>query len=434
GNGLNSAIAFVPLKDFSERKGKENSAQALSGKAVQNLLFGIPDAMVFSIVPPAISSLGNASGFDMRLEDRVAAGQVALMQATQELLMKASQSPILEGVRLTGLGAGSQLQITIDREKAAALGVDFSEAATLISTALGSAYVGKFTNHGWVQNVWVQAEQDHRMTTEQILSLNARNREGGMVPLSSFVSLDWTQGPTQVVRYNSYPSTRIGGGAAPGYSSGEAMAEMERLVAELPGGFAYEWTGLSYQEIQAGNQTAILLGLAVLVVFMILSALYESWAIPLSVMLAVPLGMLGSAAMVSVVGLSNDVYFQVGLVTVIGLSAKNAILIVEFAKDAYAAGASLMDATVEAARLRFRPILMTSFAFILGVVPLAMATGAGAASQNAVGFGVLGGMLAATPLAVIFVPTFFVVILSLFKTRPKLLGGHAPHAPETSPG
>src|SRR5690606_17822076 len=208
GNGLNSAIAFVPLKDFSERKGKENSAQALSGKAVQNLLFGIPDAMVFSIVPPAISSLGNASGFDMRLEDRVAAGQVALMQATQELLMKASQSPILEGVRLTGLGAGSQLQITIDREKAAALGVDFSEAATLISTALGSAYVGKFTNHGWVQNVWVQAEQDHRMTTEQILSLNARNREGGMVPLSSFVSLDWTQGPTQVVRYNSYPSTR----------------------------------------------------------------------------------------------------------------------------------------------------------------------------------------------------------------------------------
>ena len=328
-------------------------------------------------------------------------------------------------MRLTGLGAGSQLQINIDREKAAALGVDFSEAANLISTALGSAFVGKFTNHGWVQNVWVQAQQDHRMSTEDILSLNARNVEGGMVPLSSFVTLEWTEGPTQVVRYNSYPSTRIGGNPAPGYSSGEAMAEMERLVEELPGGYAYEWTGLSYQEIQAGNQTAILLGLAVLVVFMVLSALYESWAIPLSVMLAVPLGMLGAAALVSAAGMANDVYFQVGMVTVIGLSAKNAILIVEFAKDAYASGANLLDATVEAAALRFRPILMTSFAFILGVLPLALASGASSASQNAVGMGVMGGMLAATPLAVIFVPTFFVVVLSIFKTKPKLLGARS---------
>lgn len=432
GNGLNSAIAFVPLKDFSERKAPEDSAQAVSARAVQNLLFGIPDAMVFSIVPPAISSLGNASGFDMRLEDRAGMGQDALVQATQELLMKASQSPILEGVRLTGLGAGSQLEINIDREKAAALGVDFAEAAGLISTALGSTYVGKFTNQGWVQNVWVQAEQEHRMTSERILQLNARNKQGGMVPLSSFVTLDWTEGPTQVVRYNSYPSMRIGGNAAPGYSTGQAMAEMERLVSELSGGYTYEWTGLSYQEIQAGNQTAILLGLAVLVVFMILSALYESWAIPLSVMLAVPLGMLGSAAMVTAVGLPNDVYFQVGLVTVIGLSAKNAILIVEFAKDAYASGADLLEATIEAARLRFRPILMTSFAFILGVLPLALASGASAASQNAVGFGVLGGMLAATPLAVLFVPTFFVVILSIFKTRPKLLGAQPAHPVSTA--
>mgnify|MGYP001187650240 CR=1 FL=1 len=433
GNGLNSAIAFVPLKDFSERKGKENSAQAISGMATQRLLFGIPDSMVFSIVPPAISSLGNASGFDMRLEDRGGRGHDALIQATQELLAKAGQSPVLQGVRLTGLGAGSQLDVTIDREKAAALGVDFTEAATLLSTAIGSAYVGKFTNQGWVQNVWVQADQDRRMTAEDILRLNARNKDGAMVPFSSFVTLDWKQGPTQVVRYNSYQSTRIGGTPAPGYSTGEAMAEMERLVSELPEGFTHEWTGLSYQEIQAGNQTAILLGLAVLVVFMVLAALYESWAIPLSVMLAVPLGMLGAVAMVTGVGLANDVYFQVGMVTVIGLSAKNAILIVEFAKDAYAAGATLLEATVEAARLRFRPILMTSFAFILGVVPLAASTGAGAASQNAVGFGVLGGMLAATPLAVIFVPTFFVVILSLFKTKPKLLGAHAPAAEAKAP-
>lgn len=438
GNGLNSAIAFVPLKDFSERKGPEDSAQALSAKAVQNLLFGIPDAMVFSVVPPAISALGNASGFDMRLEDRGGLGHDALMAATRELLAKASQSPVLSGVRLTGLSGGSQLEINVDREKAAALGVDFTEVATLISTSLGSAFVGKFTNQGWVQNVWVQAEQNFRMTPEQILSLNARNNQGGMVPLSSFVSLEWAPGSTQIVRYNSYESSRIGGNPAPGYSSGQAMAEMERLVSELPSGFSADWTGLSYQEIQAGNQTAILLGLAVLVVFMILAALYESWAIPLAVMLAVPLGMLGAVLMVAGVGLVNDVYFQVGMVTVIGLSAKNAILIVEFAKDSYAAGASLLDATIEAARLRFRPILMTSFAFILGVVPLTLASGAGAASQNAVGFGVLGGMLAATPLAVLFVPTFFVVILSIFKTRPKLLGAHAPaHAPapvaETGP-
>ena len=232
------------------------------------------------------------------------------------------------------------------------------------------------------------------------------------------------------MRYNSYESVRIGGSAGPGYSTGEAMAEMEKLVGQLPAGFGVEWSGLSYQEIQAGGQTTILLSLAVLVVFMVLAALYESWAIPLSVMLAVPLGMLGAVAMTTIMGMSNDVYFQVGMITVIGLAAKNAILIVEFAKDLYATGkTSLFDATIEAARLRFRPILMTSFAFILGVLPLALATGAGAASQNAVGLGVLGGMLAATPLAVLFVPAFFVVVLTLFKVRPeKLLGGHVPHA------
>jgi len=431
GNGLNSAIAFVPLKDFSERKGAENSAQAISGKAMQNLLFGLPDAMVFSIVPPAISSLGNASGFDLRLEDRGGRGHDALMAASQQLLMLAAQSPILTQTRITGLGPGAQLSLTLDRDKAAALGVDFAEAAQLVSTAMGSAYVGKFTNQGWVQNVWVQADQGHRMNPDDLLKLNARNKQGEMVPLSSFASYEWKQGPVQVVRYNSYESVRIGGSAAPGYSTGEAMAEMERLVGQLPAGFGYEWTGLSYQEIQAGGQTGILMGLAVLVVFMVLAALYESWAIPLSVMLAVPLGMLGAVVMTTVMGMSNDVYFQVGMITVIGLAAKNAILIVEFAKDMYAAGGGLLESTIEAARLRFRPILMTSFAFILGVLPLAIATGAGAASQNAVGLGVLGGMLAATPLAVLFVPAFFVVVLSIFKTRPKLLGAHAAHAPAT---
>ncbi|MDY0308236.1 MAG: efflux RND transporter permease subunit [Castellaniella sp.] len=429
GNGLNAAIAFVPLKDFSERRGPGDSAQAISGTAMGKLLFGLPDSMVIAITPPAISSLGNASGFDLRLEDRGGVGGDALQAASQQLLQLASQSPILTGTRITGLSPGPQLKVEIDRDKAAALGVDFAEAANLISTAIGSSYVGKFTNQGWVQNIWVQADQDARMNPDDILRLNARNVNGEMVPLSSFVSLEWTRGPVQVVRYNGYESIRIGGSAAPGYSTGQAMAEMERLIAQLPPGLGYEWTGLSYQEIQAGSQSVILMGLSILVVFMVLAALYESWAIPLSVMLAVPLGMLGAVLLSSLMGKDNDVYFMVGMVTVIGLSAKNAILIVEFAKDLYASGAGLAESAIEAARLRFRPILMTSFAFILGVLPLVLANGAGAASQNAVGLGVLGGMLAATPLAVLFVPTFFVVILKLFKTKPKLLGHQAPHIP-----
>jgi len=431
GNGLNAALAFVTLKDFAERKGQANSAQALAAKANQNLLFGLPDSMVFSLVPPAISSLGNASGFDMRLEDRGGLGHDALVAGAQQLLLLAMKSPILANTRITGLGAGSQLSLTIDRDKAAALGVSFDEVATLISTAMGSAYVSKFTNLGWVQNVWVQADDNRRMNVDDILRLNARNASGDMVPLSSFVKVEWKQGPMQVVRYNSYETIRIGGAAAPGYSTGDAMAEMERLVAQLPPGLGYEWTGLSYQEKQAGSQSLILMGLSMLVVFMLLAALYESWAIPLSVMLMVPLGMLGAVGLVSALGMSNDVYFQVGMITVIGLAAKNAILIVEFAKDTYAQGGDLLEATVEAARLRFRPILMTSFAFILGVVPLAIATGASHASQNAVGLGVLGGMLAATPLAMVFVPTFFVVVLRFFKTKPRLVGAHANMAPLT---
>ena len=425
GSGLNAAIAFTTLKDFDDRKGEENSAGAIAGGAIGNLLMGIHDAMVFTVVPPAISELGNASGFDFRLQDRANAGTEALAAATAQLMGAAMQSPKLAQVRITGLGPGAQLSLEIDRQKAAALGVDFAEAANLLSTAVGSSYINKFPNQGRMQNVWVQADQKYRMQVEDVLRLNARNSSGGMVPLSSFVTAKWVQGPVQVVRYNSYESIRIGGDAAPGYTSGEAMAEMQRLMGELPPGFGYEWSGLSYQEMQAGSQAPILMALALLVVFLVLAALYESWAIPLSVMLVVPLGMLGAVALVSAMGMSNDVYFQVGMVTVIGLAAKNAILIVEFAKDQYARGMGLRESAVEAARLRFRPILMTSLAFILGVVPLAMASGAGAASQRAVGYGVLGGMLAATPFAVLFVPTFFVVVLGLFKSKPRLLGAEA---------
>jgi len=421
GSGLNAAMAFVSLKDFDDpiRQHPAHSAQALAGRSMGKLFMGIHDAMVITVVPPAISALGNSSGFDFRLQDRANVGYEGLQAATAQLMGLAMQSDKLSQVRINGLGPGAQLNMRIDREKAAALGLDFGEVGTLISTALGSAYIGKFPNLGWMQSVWVQAEAEHRMSIADVLNLSARNRNGDMVPLSSFVTVTQTQGPVQVVRYNSYPSIRFGGDAAPGYSSGDAMAEMERLMQQLPPGFGFEWTGLSYQEQQAGSQVLLLIGLSMLVVFMVLAALYESWAIPLSVMLIVPLGMLGAVGMVSSLGMSNDVYFQVGMVTVIGLAAKNAILIVEFAKDAYARGADLFAATVEAVQLRFRPILMTSFAFILGVTPLTLSSGAGAASQHAVGFGVVGGMLAATPFAVIFVPTFFVVVMALFKARPE---------------
>jgi len=424
GSGLNAAMAFVSLKPFDDpvRKHPANSAQALAGRSMGKLLMGVHDALVITVVPPAISALGNATGFDFRLQDRANVGYAGLQAATGQLMALALSSPKLSQVRINGLGPGAQINMTIDREKAAALGLDFNEIGTLISTALGSAYIGKFPNLGWMQSVWVQAEAEHRMSIADVLNLSARNRAGDMVPLSSFVEITQTQGPVQIVRYNSYPAIRIGGDAAPGYSSGEAMAEMAALMAQLPPGFGYEWTGLSYQEQQAGSQVLLLIGLSMLVVFMVLAALYESWAIPVSVMLIVPLGMLGAVGMVSALGMSNDVYFQVGMVTVIGLAAKNAILIVEFAKDAYARGADLYAATVQAVQLRFRPILMTSFAFILGVTPLTISSGAGAASQHAVGFGVVGGMLAATPFAVIFVPTFFVVVMSLFKARPRVLG------------
>jgi len=421
GSGLNAAMAFVSLKPFDDpiRKNPAHSAQALAGRSMGTLFMGVHDAMVITVVPPAISALGNSTGFDFRLQDRANVGYAGLQAAAGQLMGMAMANEKLSQVRINGLGPGAQINVSIDREKAAALGLDFGEVGTLISTALGSAYIGKFPNLGWMQSVWVQADAEHRMSIEDVLNLSARNRAGDMVPLSSFVSVTHTQGPVQIVRYNSYPSIRFGGDAAPGYSSGDAMLEMEDLMRQLPPGFGYEWTGLSYQEQQAGSQVLLLIGLSMLVVFLVLAALYESWAIPLSVMLIVPLGMLGAVGMVSALGMSNDVYFQVGMVTVIGLAAKNAILIVEFAKDAYARGVDLFEATLEAVKLRFRPILMTSFAFILGVTPLTISSGAGAASQHAVGFGVVGGMLAATPFAVLFVPTFFVVVMSAFKARPE---------------
>ncbi len=417
GSGQNAGLAFATLKDWSER-GPNDSAAAISAR-VNAKLWGLPDAMSFALSPPPIQGLGNSSGFTFRLQDRAGAGQAALSAAGAQLMAAARQSPILAGLRIEGMPDAAQVNLIIDREKANTFGVTFSDINATISANMGSSYVNDFPNAGRMQRVTVQAEQGQRMKTEDLLNLNVRNANGGMVPVSSFATVEWVRGPSQVVGYNGYPAVRIGGQSAPGYSSGDAIAEMERLASELPAGFGFEWTGQSLQEIQSGSQAPALIGLSVLFVFLLLAALYESWSIPLSVMLVVPLGVIGSVAAVMLRGMPNDVYFLVGLVAIIGLSAKNAILIIEFAKDLRAEGKSTYDATVEAAHLRFRPILMTSLAFSLGVLPMAIASGASAASQNAIGTGVLGGMISATILAIFFVPVFFVFVMKIFGDRRK---------------
>lgn len=417
GTGQNAGLAFVPLKDWSER-GPEDSADAIAGRANMQL-FGIKDAMTFSLSPPPIQGLGNSTGFTFRLQDRGGLGQAALSAARDQLMAAAQKSPILAGLRIEGMPDAAQVNLVIDREKANTFGVTFADINSTISANLGSSYVNDFPNSGRMQRVTVQAGADKRMQTADLLNLNVRNASGGMVPLSSFATVEWMRGPQQIVGYNGYPSIRIAGQAAPGFSSGDAIAEMERLAGELPSGFGYEWTGQSLQEIQSGSQAPALIALSILFVFLLLSALYESWSIPLSVMLVVPLGVIGSVLAVTWRGMPNDVYFLVGLITIIGLSAKNAILIIEFAKDLRAEGKPLLEATIEACRLRFRPILMTSLAFTLGVLPMAIATGASAASQNAIGTGVMGGMISATILAIFFVPVFFVFIMNLFGRKPK---------------
>lgn len=417
GSGQNAGLAFATLKDWSER-GPNDSAAAISAR-VNAKLWGLPDAMSFALSPPPIQGLGNSSGFTFRLQDRSGAGQAALSAAGAQLMAAARQSPILAGLRIEGMPDAAQVNLIIDREKANTFGVTFSDINATISANMGSSYVNDFPNAGRMQRVTVQAEQGQRMKTEDLLNLNVRNANGGMVPVSSFATVEWVRGPSQVVGYNGYPAVRIGGQSAPGYSSGDAIAEMERLAGELPSGFGFEWTGQSLQEIRSGSQAPALIGLSVLFVFLLLAALYESWSIPLSVMLVVPLGVIGSVAAVMLRGMPNDVYFLVGLVAIIGLSAKNAILIIEFAKDLRAEGKSTYDATVEAAHLRFRPILMTSLAFSLGVLPMAIASGASAASQNAIGTGVLGGMISATILAIFFVPVFFVFVMKIFGDRKK---------------
>ncbi len=428
GMGENAAIAFPLLKDWSERDATQ-SPEAESA-AVNQHFANLDDGAMMAVPPPPIEGLGNSGGFALRLQDRAGLGRDVLLAARDEVLGKVNGNPKFLYAMMEGLAEAPQLRLVIDREKARTLGVSFESVSSALSTAFGSSVINDFANAGRQQRVVVQAEQAERMTPESVLRLHVPNDSGGLVPLSAFVTTQWEEGPVQIARYNGYPSIRIAGDAAPGVSTGEAMAELERIAAELPEGIGYEWTGLSYQERVASGQAVMLFALAITVVFLLLVALYESWAIPLSVMLIVPVGALGAVLAVTAIGLPNDVYFKVGLITVIGLAAKNAILIVEFAKDLWEDGYSLRDAAIEAARLRFRPIIMTSMAFMLGVVPLAIATGAGAASQRALGTGVLGGMLSATMLGVIFVPIFFVWVLSLLRTKPQQTDNHPLHKAE----
>ena len=430
GLGQNAALAFVTLKDWSERPGEASSAQGLAGRAF-GALSQVRDAFIFPLSPPPIPELGSSSGFTFRLQDRAGRGRDALVAARNQLLGMASQSKVLTQVRPDGLEDAPQLQIDIDRDKAQAQGVGFDAINAAIATGLGSTYVNDFPSAGRLQRVVVQADAPTRMQPEDALRLTVLNNKGQAVPLSAFASTRWVTGAMQAVRYNGYPAMRITGSAAPGYSTGDAMAEMERLAGQLPQGFGFEWTGQSREEKLAGSQALVVYAFAILAVFLCLAALYESWSIPFAVILVVPLGVVGVLLGTLLRGYSNDVYFQVGLITIIGLSAKNAILIVEFAKDLQAQGRSVIEAALAAAHLRLRPIVMTSLAFTLGVLPLALATGAGSASQRAIGTGVIGGMLTGTVLAVVFVPLFFVLVRGLFKGSARQRQFDAQHAHQT---
>jgi multidrug efflux pump len=432
GNGQNAGLAFTPLKDWKERKSADESVNSLIGRAF-GVLSQIKDAIVFPVNPPPIRELGNATGFTFRLQDRGGLGHAALLQARNQLLGMAAQDPVLKGVRPEGLEDTPQLQLDVDRDKAQALGVSFAEINTTLSNAFGSSYVNDFPNAGRMQRVILQADTADRLQPADIAQLYARNTNGDMVPFSAFSNPRWVTGPVQLVRYNGYPSMRISGDAAPGRSTGEALQEMEKLAAKLPAGFGFEWTGQSLEEKTSGSQAPALFALSLLAVFLVLAALYESTSIPIAVILVVPLGVLGALLGASLRGMPNDVYFKVGLIAIIGLSAKNAILIIEYAKDLQAEGMNLIDATLEAVHLRFRPIIMTSLAFILGVLPLVIASGAGAASQRAIGTGVMGGMITATLLAVFLVPVFFVVVRRLFRgseRQRKMYAAHRIHTEE----
>lgn len=413
GSGPNTAMSFTTMTDWDKRTTSVDQELA----AATDAMSAANEGQVFSLKPPAIDELGTTSGFSLRLQDRANQGAGALAAAAAQLTELASQSKLLTDVRVDGLPSGPSVTLNIDRQKAAALGVAYSTISDTLSGAVGSTYVNDFPRDGRLQQVVVQAEPASRMQVDDILKLHLRSDTGKMVSLSEIVTPEWSTIPLQVTRYNGYPSTSISGSAAKGVSSGKAMDEIEQLALKLPKGFAVEWTGQSLQERQSGAQAPMLMAFSFLIVFLVLAALYESWSVPLSVMLVVPLGVIGAVIAVHLRGLENDVFFKVGLITLIGLSAKNAVLIVEFARKRQSEGLALADAIVEAARLRLRPIVMTSLAFTLGVVPLVIASGASSETQNAIGTGLFGGMISGTVLAVIFVPVFYVVVTRLTRRR-----------------
>ncbi len=418
GRGQNTGLAFVSLKGWDERPGEDNKVPAIAGRASAHFS-QIKDAMVFAFNLPAIVELGTATGFDFQLIDQANLGHDKLMQARNQLFGEIAKHPdLLVGVRPNGLEDTPQFKINIDQEKAQALGVSLSDINTTLGSAWGGSYVNDFIDRGRVKKVYLMAEAKYRMLPDDIGNWFVRGTNGQMVPFSAFATSHWEYGSPRLERYNGLPSMEILGQAAPGKSTGEAMAMMEELAGKLPTGIGYDWTGMSYQERLSGNQAPALYAISLIVVFLCLAALYESWSIPFSVMLVVPLGVIGALLAATFRGLTNDVYFQVGLLTTIGLSAKNAILIVEFAKDLMdKEGKGLIESTLEAVRMRLRPILMTSLAFILGVLPLVISSGAGSGAQNAVGTGVMGGMITATVLAIFFVPVFFVVVRRRFSRK-----------------
>ncbi|HEY4253916.1 MAG TPA: efflux RND transporter permease subunit [Roseomonas sp.] len=418
GRGQNAGLGFMSLRDWSERPGPQNSVQALTQRLMARFA-GYQDAMIFAFAPPAISELGNATGFTFELLDRAGLGHEALMQARTQLLTLASQSPILAGVRPNGLNDEAQFRLVIDWERASALGLSINSINSTLSVAWGATYVNDFMDRGRVKRVYLQGDASARMLPGDLDRWFVRNASGQMVPFSAFGRAEWSYGSPRLERYNGIASAEIAGGPAPGYTSGQAMAEMERLARQLPSGFGFDWSGLSYEERLAGSQAPALYVLSLIVVFLCLSALYESWSIPAAVMMMVPLGVFGALAATLARGLSNDVYFQVGLLTTVGLAAKNAILIVEFAKEGFDRGQGLVEAALDAAGQRLRPIIMTSLAFSLGVLPLAISTGAGSGGQHAIGTGVLGGVISGTLFAIFFVPVFFVIVLKLFRAKRK---------------
>lgn len=417
GQGQNMGLAFVRLSDWEGRIGKENSAQAVADRAMGYFFTQINEAQVFAVIPPAITELGNASGFDLMLQDVGNIGHDGLVEARNQLLGMASQSDQVAGVRPNGQEDAPQLKVNIDQEQAAAYGLPLSSINSVLSTAWGSSYVNDFVDRGRVKRVFVQGEADSRTNPEDINKWYVRNDKGDMISFDAFSDSEWQHGSPRLTRYNSFPSMNIQGNAAPGLSTGEAMEAMEAMVGQLPEGVGYEWTGMSLEEKKSGAQAPMLYALSILVVFLCLAALYESWSVPFAVILVIPLGVLGAVMFTWFRDFANDIYLQVGLLTIVGLSAKNAILIIEFAKEHQEAGMSLKDSVMVAARQRLRPIIMTSLAFGLGVLPLYLATGPGAGSQNAIGTSVVGGVLTATFLGIFFIPMFYVWVRTIFKYK-----------------